>query len=214
MSTTAVHYEPRSTWRPLHTVAMTVLLAAIAVLGISLPAKIDELAFLGQSSLFAWLAIALLMTGVAVVAGHGITGLFRGVLIDDRNRLSLSRLQMMLWTVLILSAYLAAALANIGRDASSPLNVGVPSELWIAMGISTASLVAAPAALAYKQSHDLPFPVYLDTTGVANRNRVGGIPHLVVIDRSGQIRLVHVGGSGLGALESRLGELIPELLAD
>ena len=57
---------------------------------------------------------------------------------------------MMLWTVLILSAYLAAALANIGRDASSPLNVGVPSELWIAMGISTASLVAAPAALAYK----------------------------------------------------------------
>ena len=150
MSTAAATLEERPTWRPLHTIALTILLAAIGVLGISLPANVDQLSFLGQSSLFAWLAIAVLMTGVAVVAGHGITGLFRGVLIDDRNRLSLSRLQMLLWTVLILSAYLAAALANIGRDTSSPLDVSVPSELWIAMGISTASLVAAPAALAYK----------------------------------------------------------------
>jgi hypothetical protein len=46
---------------------------------------------------------------------------------------------------------MAAALANIGRGAASPLSVDIPSELWLTMGISTASLIAAPAALSYKE---------------------------------------------------------------
>ena len=51
----------------------------------------------------------------------------------------------------MLSAYLAAALASIGRNVAAPLSVDIPSELWLAMGISTASLVAVPAALAWKE---------------------------------------------------------------
>ncbi|MGH3073027.1 MAG: hypothetical protein ACRDNB_12280 [Gaiellaceae bacterium] len=134
-----------------HTFALGLLLAAIAVIGIALPRTDGQLGFVGQRAVLAWLAIAALMAAVAAVAGHGVTGFWRGVLIDDRHRLSLSRLQMLLWTVLVLSAYMAAALANIGRDSASPLNVDIPSELWLVMGISTASLVASPAALAYKQ---------------------------------------------------------------
>jgi len=121
------------------------------VAGVGLPRTDGQLGFVGQRTVLAWLAIAVLMAAFAAVAGHGITGLWRGVLIDDRHRISLSRLQMLLWTVLVLSAYMAAALANIGRGAASPLNVDIPSELWLVMGISTASLVASPAALAYKQ---------------------------------------------------------------
>ena len=152
MTTAAATYADRQRWRPLHSFLMALILVAIGVIGISLPRTGGQLGFLGQRAVLAWLAIAVLMAACAVVAGHGVTGLARGVLIDDRHRLSLSRLQMLLWTVLILSAYMAAALANIGRDARSPLTVDIPSELWLAMGISTASLVAAPAALAYKQS--------------------------------------------------------------
>ena len=147
----AAAYEEHPRWRPAHTALLTLIVGAIAVVGIALPRQDGRLLFIGQRTVVAWLAIALLMAAFASVAGHGVTGLWRGVLIDDRHRLSLSRLQMLLWTVLVLSAYMAAALANIGRDAQNPLTVDIPSELWLAMGISTASLVAAPVALAYKQ---------------------------------------------------------------
>jgi hypothetical protein len=152
MATAAASYAERPRWRAGHTLVLALILAAIAVVGIALPRTDGQLGFVGQRTIVAWIAIALLVATFAAVAGHGVTGIARGVLIDDRHRLSLSRLQMLLWTVLVLSAYMAAALANIGRDAGSPLTVDIPSELWLAMGISTASLVAAPVALAYKQS--------------------------------------------------------------
>ncbi len=166
MTTTAVVLEEtqRPNWRGYHTWGLVAIVAGIATIGIALPANVEQLAFLGESALYAWLTIAILMALFAVVAGHGVTGYAHGVLIDDRHRLSLSRLQMLLWTVLVLSAYLAAALANIGNGDASPLDVTVPSELWIAMGISTASLVAAPAALQHKarrrpgQVQSLPSP--------------------------------------------------------
>ncbi len=151
MSTAAATYAERPRWRSAHTFGLVAILAGIAVLGISLPQSGGQLGFLGQRTVVGWLAVAALMAALAAVAGHGVTGLWRGVLIDDRHRVSLSRLQMLLWTVLVLSGYLAAALANIGRNAAEPMNVSIPSELWLAMGISTASLVAAPAALSYKQ---------------------------------------------------------------
>lgn len=151
MTTAAAAYAERPLWRPLHSFLLGLVLVAISVVGISLPRTSGQLGFLGQRTVLAWVAIAALMAAFAAVAGHGVTGLWRGVLIDERHRLSLSRLQMLLWTVLVLSAYMAAVLANIGRNSETPMNVDIPSELWLAMGISTASLVAAPAALAYKQ---------------------------------------------------------------
>ncbi|NUT56845.1 MAG: hypothetical protein HOQ03_12805 [Thermoleophilia bacterium] len=156
MSTAAARYvEHRRGWRTGHTLLLGLIVAAIGVVGVSLPRSGGQLAFLGQRTVLAWLVIAALMAAFAAVAGHGVTGLARGVLIDERHRVTLGRLQMLIWTVLVLSAYLAAALANIGRDAGSPLNVNIPSELWLAMGISTASLVAAPAALAYKEKRHM-----------------------------------------------------------
>lgn len=151
MTTATATYVERPLWRPAHTFLVGLIFVAISVIGISLPQSGGQLGFLGQRTVLAWIAIAALMTAFAAIAGHGVTGLWRGVLVDDRHRVSLSRLQMLLWTVLVLSAYLAAALANIGRDSAAPLEVSIPSELWLAMGISTASLVAAPAALSYKE---------------------------------------------------------------
>jgi hypothetical protein len=121
------------------------------VIGVALPRKDGQLGFLGGRTVLAWVLIAALMACFAVVAGHGVTGLARGVLIDERHRITLGRLQMLLWTILVLSAYMAAALANIGRGAARPLDVEIPSELWLTMGISTASLIAAPAALQFKE---------------------------------------------------------------
>jgi hypothetical protein len=147
----AVHVQHRRGWRTAHTVALFAIVGGIGVVGVALPRTDGQLGFLGGRTVLAWLLIAALMAGFAAVAGHGVTGLARGVLIDERHRITLGRLQMLLWTILVLSAYMAAALANIGRGAAAPLAVDIPSELWLLMGISTASLIAAPAALQYKE---------------------------------------------------------------
>lgn len=112
------------------------------------------IAWLGLFSSWAltavWLWTLVLLAAFAVVAGHGITGLWRGILIDWRNKMSLSRLQMVCWTIVVLSSLLAAAMNNISLDGGAPLDIAIPSELWVLMGISTASLIAAPAIVSSK----------------------------------------------------------------
>jgi hypothetical protein len=68
-------------------------------------------------------------------------------LIDERNKISLSRFQTALWTVLIISAFVVAAMHNIrvGQNANTALDIAVPTELWTLLGTSGASLVGASA---------------------------------------------------------------------
>lgn len=148
MASVAATYEERRTvWTARHTAALVTLLVGIGVVGVALPWAAGSSGGYRHARLLAWLATLGLFTGFALVLGHGLTGLVRGVFVDDRNKLSVSRLQMFLWTVLVLSAYLSAALANVGLGAEEPLAVRVPEPLWLAMGVSTSSLVASPLVL-------------------------------------------------------------------
>lgn len=137
---------PRSPYREPATYAflipLVIILAAIAWLGFGATE---------EERVRRWLWILLLMTAFVVVTGRAITGLWRGILIDARNKMSLSRLQILAWTLLVLSAILTAAMTNIAIGWDSPLNVEVPSALWVVMGISTASVVAAPVILNTKR---------------------------------------------------------------
>jgi len=99
----------------------------------------------------AWLLILILIGVFTVTLGKGITGSWRGILIDNRNKISLSRLQMISWTAIVLSSILTTSLSNVLFGWDSPLDFNIPPELWIAMGISTVSLVASPAILGSKQ---------------------------------------------------------------
>jgi hypothetical protein len=97
-----------------------------------------------------WFVILLLMSAFAVLVGHGITGYWRGILIDTRRKMSLSRFQLLAWTLLILSALFTAILSRVGLT-SDPMNVSIPSELWVLLGISMASAVASPVILNTKR---------------------------------------------------------------
>lgn len=99
----------------------------------------------------AGLLILALMVGFAVLSGRGITGYWRGILIDQRNKMSLSRLQLVAWTLLILSTVLTAVLTNVALGSDSPLAIDIPSELWVLLGITTASAVGSPAVLSTKR---------------------------------------------------------------
>jgi len=99
----------------------------------------------------AWLLILALMTLFVVLLGLGIKQRLRGALIDYRNKLSLSRLQIVAWTLLILSAFIAAVLSNVAAGEASPLSIVFPSQIWVLLGISTAAAVGSPAVLSSKR---------------------------------------------------------------
>jgi hypothetical protein len=104
-----------------------------------------------EGRVWAALITALFFVVFMTIAGHGITGLWRGVLIDGRNKISLSRFQLIVWTVIVLSGLTVAAVANAMND-PHPLNIAIPAELLAAIGISTTALVGSPLLLATKTS--------------------------------------------------------------
>ncbi|MDA0770097.1 MAG: hypothetical protein O2821_07740 [Chloroflexi bacterium] len=120
-------------WNPLHTIALLVLLVLIGIVGLFL-----------EMGIAPWLITMLLMVLIIGIAGHGATGVWLGALIDDRNKVSLSRFQLVLWTIIVISTFLTAALMNYANNYSNPLDIAIPAELWILMGISTTSLVGSP----------------------------------------------------------------------
>ena len=92
-----------------------------------------------------------------------MTGLYRGVLADERNKISLSRLQMILWTVVILAGFITLALGNLSYCAEKALDIGLPQELWMLLGISTASLVGSPLIRSTKTTQE-PNPQEMEKT--------------------------------------------------
>lgn len=139
-------------WTRWHTIGLVVIIVAIGALGVATPN-------LNLSKLASWLINVALFVVFLVVVGHGITGRPVGLLIDERNKMSLSRLQLVLWTITILSGLLTAALSNIGLFVAAqsnaalrsslpmpfaPLAIMVPSQVWLLMGISTTSLIGSP----------------------------------------------------------------------
>jgi hypothetical protein len=99
-----------------------------------------------------WIIMAVLLALFMAVVGLGVNGRVWGILIDEANTMSLSRFQMVLWTLVILPGWLAAAVWNLGIAPQSgqtlgPLDIAMPAQVWALLGISTASLVGTPLIL-------------------------------------------------------------------
>ncbi|MBN1372707.1 MAG: hypothetical protein JW987_12270 [Anaerolineaceae bacterium] len=130
-------------WKKQHSFSLLVILGAAVGFGLQ-PLTKDILITWGIN-----LALLALFT---LVAGHGITGRWSGWLINEQFRMSLSRLQMSLWTIVVLSAFLTMVSNNIRTgNFSTALDIKIPEELWVAMGISTVSLVGTPLILQTKR---------------------------------------------------------------
>ncbi|MEO8394458.1 MAG: hypothetical protein ABI700_15805 [Chloroflexota bacterium] len=122
-------------WTRWHTLGLGLLLVGMIGLELFVP---------GDLRVTTWLSVLALLVVFALLVGHGITGRWLGVLIDSTNKISLSRLQMLLWTILILSGLLTAVAANVAAGVDEPLTITVPASLWLLMGISTASMIGSP----------------------------------------------------------------------
>ncbi|MFN8591172.1 MAG: hypothetical protein U0031_06870 [Thermomicrobiales bacterium] len=90
-----------------------------------------------------WFTMIVILTAFTLGVGRALTGTWKSLLIDERNKQSLSRLQLVLWTILTTSAIIAAVAWNIHRHDTDPMGIHVPMELWILMGISATALVGS-----------------------------------------------------------------------
>lgn len=101
-----------------------------------------------------WYWLMGLFVLMLAVIGKVICGTFKGVFVDERNVMSLSRVQMVAWSILVLTAVLALVVQNIQAssgaclaEASQTCVPDIPQQLWLLMGFSTATLVASPVLL-------------------------------------------------------------------
>lgn len=113
--------------------------------GIATQLSLDSDGKANHYGFWALVLIGLLMLGFAVVLGLASKGRFDGVLIDRYNRITLTHLQILLWTLLVVAAYSAATLTNLmaGSEGTNALDVSIPPELWLAMGISAGSFTTS-----------------------------------------------------------------------
>ncbi|WP_439595500.1 hypothetical protein [Falsiroseomonas sp.] len=127
--------------------------AALTCAGTALLA-ILLLAGAGEDPLAGTLALGLNLLAVAgllAAISLAITGRALGFALGGLNRYSISRVQMGLWTVVVVGLLLTAAERNLlVAAAPDALNIALPGALLAAVGISFASGAAAPAIVALR----------------------------------------------------------------
>src|ERR1051326_4287755 len=170
--------NPTASFGPIGTAIVIILIVAgIYYLGIS-SKPAEKGGWLALTS--AWLSMMALLVALCVFLGWVISGRPLGILVGSRNLMSLSRFQMVAWSVVILSAVLAVAFRRIvtGMD---PSDLGIDKHLWALLGISTASLVGTPLILQNKTTKD-PDPKAVAQTATALQTTSGQTETMESID--------------------------------
>lgn len=129
--------------------------AIVAALAIAAAAfvNIAYASGLGKTKVAVWLITLAMIALLCACIGKAIANRWDGVLVDGRNRVSLSRLQMLAWTLLVLSGLTTAAAGNLAiAGNTAALAIVIQDELLAVMGIAATSLAATPALLKLKES--------------------------------------------------------------
>jgi len=137
--------------------------------GIAVPPKTFSAGFLGFG--LGLLILLLILSAVFLAKGYNLIavtfcmvmfflllGLHQnnrllGIMINERNVVSLSRFQSVVWTTVILSAYIAIAFERIrAGNVADPLAIAIDWRIWTLMGISMTSLIGTPLILSNKKA--------------------------------------------------------------
>lgn len=95
----------------------------------------------------AWLLVLATLMLLFIALGVWLTKDPLGILVNERNLMSLSRLQIVCWTLIIFSTYIVMLMQRLSHGVPNALGVAVDNNLWAILGISTASFVGAPIVL-------------------------------------------------------------------
>lgn len=134
--------KPQSHWTTGVQLGLWLMIAVFLAMGVWRPLGIWP----------SWIVVMIAVAGFVLFAGRGIKGVWLGAFIDERNKISLSRLQMLAWTIITLSAYGTIVIARIAENPVIAMDVVIPKALWFLMGISTTSLVGSPLVRSIKRA--------------------------------------------------------------
>jgi hypothetical protein len=117
-----------------------------------------------------WVEVAAL-TALMIAVGVSVTHRYWGILINERNVMSLSRFQAVLWTVLILADYATILLGRAwqGMSLTDAKDLLRP-DLLMLMGISYASAVGTSIVHANKAAKPTPVNAVSDAQANLNDN--------------------------------------------
>lgn len=133
-----------------------------------------------------WILVMILLGVFIMVLGKVSMGSALGILINERKLMSLSRFQMAVWTVLIVSAYFTIALIRIkSGDVADPLLIGVDWHVWALLGISTTSFVGTPLLNGTKKQEE-PRPTPPQTQSVIEKTAAAFGEQQVEVDNNRQ----------------------------
>jgi hypothetical protein len=123
---------------------MAMLTISALLVGVVLANLLDSL-FGSRSN--AWIVTLVFLVVMLIVAGFAAKRRWDGVFIDKDNRISLSRFQLVVWTILLVSTLFTAGLTNATPPGAvvDPLNIRIPPEIWALLGLGAFTAVAAPA---------------------------------------------------------------------
>jgi hypothetical protein len=155
-------------------IAVTIILIVITIAGFYLPPMWKVLIF---------------TTGIGMIfmaIGSTVAGQALGFLINENNLMSLSRLQLSIWTIVIVASYGSYAFTRLHmvyppeKDAWTPLVITIDSSILVLLGISAGSFVASPA-ISSTQKNKVPDVGVVaqtaqatgDTTAEVDSNRDG-----------------------------------------
>ena len=117
-------------------------------------AQTDQSKAFGLRPQRAWMLVLACLIAYCLLLGSWLASRPLGILVNERNLMSLSRFQTVAWTLVVSSGYFFAVLWRIGHQIPDPLNIQIDPNLWLAMGISFASLVGAPLLLNSKKDQE------------------------------------------------------------
>lgn len=99
-----------------------------------------------------WLLCTTAIGAFLALLGVAKFGRAGGILITQLNVMSLSRLQMALWTTLVLGFYSAAVFDRLADlHSTHALSVAISGDIWGLLGISSAALVGSPLLLSMRR---------------------------------------------------------------
>jgi hypothetical protein len=129
------------------------------------------------------------VAGVAILVAIGrIAG--QPLLTDERRRWSLSRLQLLSWTMLVLPTVWTMVVRKLLAGADDPLALGMDENLWALLGVSAASFVGSPLILERKRATT----GLLDVRSVATHgDNTGEVRDLFRGEESGNAEVVDIG---------------------
>jgi hypothetical protein len=130
-----------------------------------------------NSIFWAWGISAVVLVALAVVLG-GLArpvGIPLGILVDTRGRFSLTHLQIVLWTLVVLSLISGVFWGRLVDGVPKPLDFSIPDQVLGLMGIAVGSAIATTAIKSNKDTTAGSRIAASSVLGTVDRPHVGQI---------------------------------------